>query len=290
MPIDLHTHSTTSDGTDTPAELLRAAAHAGVDTVALTDHDTTAGWREAAAALPAGMRLVPGVEWSCVSSDGRGGYCSVHLLGYLFDPESPALVAEQARLRAERRKRLRLMAMRMAEDHLPIDTEGLLAGLPEDSSAGRPHLARALIAAGVVATVDQAFAEYLNTGGRYYLARVDTPVERAIEMITAAGGVTVMAHAFARTRGSVVSPRVIAELADRGLTGLEVDHPDHDPAARVELRMLAAEHGLLVTGASDYHGTNKSVKIGQERTADDVFAELVARSTGTPVITGESAT
>ena len=290
MPIDLHTHSTASDGTDTPAELVRAAAHAGVDTIALTDHDTTAGWREAAAALPAGMRLVPGVEWSCVSSDGRGGYCSVHLLGYLFDPESPALVAEQARLRAERRQRLRRMAMRMAEDRLPIDTEGLLAGLSEDSSAGRPHLARALIAAGVVATVDQAFAEYLNAGGRYYLARVDTPVERAIEMITAAGGVTVLAHAFARTRGSVVSPPVIAEFADRGLTGLEVDHPDHDPAARAELRALAAGHGLLVTGASDYHGTNKSVKIGQERTAEDAFAELVARSTGTPVITGESAT
>ncbi|MCA1674446.1 MAG: PHP domain-containing protein, partial [Actinobacteria bacterium] len=150
MRIDLHAHSTASDGTDSPAALVRAAAAAGLDVVAITDHDTTAGWAEAAEALAPGLRLIRGAEFSCESPDGRGGSVSVHLLGYLFDPQSPSIAAEQARLRNERRRRLRVMAERMAAEGFGVDPDALLDGLPADAPAGRPHLAAALLAAGVV--------------------------------------------------------------------------------------------------------------------------------------------
>lgn len=286
MRIDLHAHSTASDGTDTPAELVSAAVDAGLDVVAITDHDTTAGWAAAMAALPPGMRLVPGAELSCSSPDGVGGTISVHLLAYLFDPASPVVVAEQSRLRAQRRTRLRGMAERMAADGFPIRPGELMAALPPDAPAGRPHLARSLIAAGVVSTVDEAFARYLHTGGRYHLARVDTPIDRAIEMIGAAGGATVLAHPFARHRGPTVTASVIAELSRIGLAGIEIDHPDQDAATRAELREIAADLDLIRTGSSDYHGTNKTLKIGQETTDPVEFDRLVARTTGIGVSCG----
>ncbi|MQA10810.1 MAG: PHP domain-containing protein [Pseudonocardiaceae bacterium] len=282
--IDLHTHSTASDGTDSPAELVAAASRAGLDAVALTDHDTTAGWAEASAALPPGLRLVPGAELSCVSPDGRGGRCSVHLLAYLFDPLAESLIAEQRRLRLERRERLRVMAERMAADGLPVDPDELMAGLPPDGSAGRPHLAVALVRAGVVADVNEAFDRYLASRGPYYVRRADTPVAAAIEMIRNAGGVTVLAHAYAHERGPTVTPEVIGELAASGLGGLEVDHPLHDSTARTELRALAGDLGLLVTGSSDYHGTNKTIELGEETTSAEMFSALVERATGSTVV------
>ncbi|WP_309116802.1 PHP domain-containing protein [Saccharothrix sp.] len=285
MRIDLHTHSTESDGTDTPAQLVTAAAAAGLSAVALTDHDTAAGWAEAAAALPPGLRLVRGAELSCASDNGSGRTITVHLLAYLYDPTSPALVEEQLRLRFERRQRLRKMALRMVEDGFPIDPDELMASMPTDAPAGRPHLAMALIRAGVVSTVDEAFARYL-TGGRYYVPRTDTPVARAIEMIAEAGGVTVLAHPFASSRGPIVSEQVLADLTDLGLTGVEVDHPDHDPATRARLRGLADELGLLVTGSSDYHGTNKTVKLGAETTSPEVLDALADRATGSKILVG----
>jgi predicted metal-dependent phosphoesterase TrpH len=284
--IDLHAHSTASDGTDSPAGLVEVAAAAGLDVVAITDHDTTAGWAEAVAALPAGLRLIRGAEFSCLAPDGRDGSVSVHLLGYLFDPQSPAVTAEQTRLRNERRHRLRTMAERMAADGLPVDPDALLAGLPADSPAGRPHLAGALVAAGVVASVDEAFARFLATGGPYYVGRADTDVYTAVRMVGAAGGVPVLAHALAGRRGPVVEPAVIVELAAVGLGGLEVDHPDHDGAARDQLRVLAADLGLLVTGSSDYHGTNKTVRLGQETTAAQVCERIEATATGVAAVTG----
>ncbi|WP_433873597.1 PHP domain-containing protein [Saccharopolyspora sp. CA-218241] len=287
--IDLHTHSTESDGTDTPAELVATAIDAGVDVIALTDHDTTAGWAEAERAVrersPSGrFRLVPGAELSCSSPDGRGRDVTVHLLAYLFDPASPALVAEQSRLRAERRARLREMASRMAADGFPVDPDAIMAGLPPDSPGGRPHLARALVRAGRVASVDEAFARYLGATCPYYLPRTDTPVHRAIDMIADAGGVTVLAHPFATSRGQDVTPPVVAELAEHGLTGIEVDHPDHDPATRARTRELAAELDLVPTGSSDYHGTNKTIGIGQETTAPEAFDRLVAEAVGAAVV------
>lgn len=284
--IDLHTHSTASDGTDSPAELVIAAGHAGLDVVALTDHDTTGGWDPAVAALPSGLSLVRGAELSCVSPDGRGGTCVVHVLAYLFDPTSPAIADEQARLRAQRWRRLRRMAEMMAADGYPVDPDALMASLPPGASAGRPHLAKVLVQAGVVHSVDEAFALFLSTRGRYHQRRSDTPVRTAIEMIADAGGVTVLAHAFAHARGPVVTAGVIAELAAAGLTGVEVDHPDHDAPTRAELGGLAKDLGLLVTGSSDYHGTNKTIALGQETTAPDMYQALTERATGVKVVMG----
>lgn len=289
MRIDLHTHSTESDGTDTPAELVAQAAAAGLDAVALTDHDTTAGWSEAARAVrertgPGRVRLVPGAELSCSCPDGRGRSITVHLLAYLFDPESAALVGEQKRLRAERRTRLRAMAQKMADEGFRVDPDEIMAGLPADSPGGRPHLARALMRAGTVESVDEAFEKYLGSNGSYYLPRTDTPVLRAVEMIREAGGATVLAHPFATSRGPTVTPGVIAELAERGLAGVEVDHPDHDEPARERLRSLADELDLIPTGSSDYHGTNKTIEIGQETTDPRSLERIAERCTGSSII------
>jgi len=286
--IDLHTHSSVSDGTDSPAELVAAAAASGLDVVALTDHDTTKGWAAATAALPDGLELVRGAELSCTSPDGRGGTCTVHVLAYLFDPDSEPIVAEQHRLRGERRQRLRRMADRMRADGLPIDPDDVMERLPAGSSAGRPHLAMALQRAGLVGSVGEAFDRYLHNGGRYYLPKADTPVHDAIRMINEAGGVTVLAHAFATTRGRTVTADVIRDLAAAGLAGIEVDHPDHTPAARDELRALAAELDLPVTGSSDYHGRNKVVRLGQETTDPAMFDQLAARATGVAVLGGRA--
>ncbi|HEY2095174.1 MAG: 3,5-nucleoside bisphosphate phosphatase [Pseudonocardiales bacterium] len=284
MRIDLHTHSSRSDGTDDPADLVRIAADAGIDVLALTDHDTTAGWAEATKAKPDGLRLVRGAELSCVSPDGRGGRVSVHLLAYLFDPEHAAVVTEQTRLRAERRVRLVKMVTRMAEDGYPVDPATFLDRFPPDLPAGRPHLARALVDEGVVGSVNEAFQSLLNNSSRYYLPRADTPVDAAIEMITSAGGVCVFAHPLARRRGRVVELSVIADLAGAGLAGVEVDHPDHDAPDRATLRGLAAELGLVATGSSDYHGTNKTTPIAAETTDPEMFERLVAGATAIEVL------
>jgi 3',5'-nucleoside bisphosphate phosphatase len=285
--IDLHTHSTASDGTDTPSQLVAVAAAAGLDVVAITDHDTTVGWDAAAAALQPGMQLVRGAEFSCVSPTGRGDRdVAVHLLGYQFAPVHPAIVAEQKRLRLERVDRLRRMIGKMAADGYPVDIDTVFRLLPEGASAGRPHLARALVAAGVVGSVTEAFAELLHNGSPYYVPKADTPVRTAIDMVRAAGGVTVFAHPLARKRGRVVEPSVIAELAAAGLAGVEVDHPDHAPEDRELLRALAADTGLVATGSSDYHGSNKSTPIAAETTSPDAFEELLAPTTGVETLTG----
>jgi len=288
MRIDLHAHSTASDGTDTPAELVVAAAAAGIDVLALTDHDTTAGWADAVDALPVGLRLIRGAEFSCIAPDGGGRQVSVHLLGYLFDPTSEAIIAEQARLRDERRVRLLAMADRMAADGFPVDPAEVLAGLPPEAPAGRPHLARALVSAGVVASVDEAFRRFLATGGPYYTGRADTGIGAAIRMVRAAGGVAVLAHPFARRRGPVIAHSVIAELAAEGLAGVEVDHPDHAEDDRAALRDLAAALGLVVTGSSDYHGTNKTVSLGQETTDPEALERIeeLAASSRVAAVTG----
>ncbi|MGH3781816.1 MAG: PHP domain-containing protein [Pseudonocardiaceae bacterium] len=288
MRIDLHAHSIASDGTDTPAELVVTAAAAGIDVLALTDHDTTAGWADAVDALPEGLRLIRGAEFSCIAPDGRGGDVSVHLLGYLFDPASEAIIAEQVRLRDERRVRLRVMAQRMAADGFPVDPDEFLAGLPSEAPVGRPHLARALVSAGVVGSVDEAFRRFLSSRGPYYTGRADTEVHAAIRMVRAAGGVAVLAHPAARRRGPVIDTSVIAELSAEGLDGVEVDHPDHSDGDRAALRDLAAALGLLATGSSDYHGRNKTVSLGQETTAPEALERIeeLAASSRVAAVTG----
>lgn len=280
--IDLHTHSNASDGTDTPAELVRKAAADGLDVVALTDHDTTSGWAEAVEALPEGVSLVRGMEMSCVGLGEDGWPVPVHLLAYLFDPADRGFAEERERLRAERVDRLRAMAERMREDGLPIDPDAVLDSA--GASAGRPHLARALVEAGVVPDVGSAFTRLLAPSGPYYVDKADTPLRRAVEMIASAGGVSVLAHTRARKRGRLLAVDDIRELAELGLGGLEVDHPDHAAPDREVLAGLAAELGLLTTGSSDYHGANKTIRLGEFTTDPAQFDELVGKATGVPVI------
>ncbi|MQY28607.1 PHP domain-containing protein [Nocardia aurantia] len=282
MRIDLHTHSTVSDGTDTPAELVRRAGAAGLDAVALTDHDTTAGWDEAAAALPAGMTLVRGMEMSCTGLGEDGRPVPVHLLAYLFDPADSSFAAERERLRGERVARVRAMAERMAADGLPIDPDAVLAGA--GAVAGRPHLARALMAAGVVPTVDAAFRELLAPHSPYYLDKADTPLDRAVAMVAAAGGVTVVAHVRARSRGRLLDLAEVRRLAALGLGGIEVDHPDHALADREILRELVTELGLIATGSSDYHGADKAIELGGFTTDPEQFERLIDKASGISVI------
>jgi len=275
--IDLHTHSSDSDGTDTPAELVAVAAAAGVRVLAITDHDTTSGWDEALAARPDGMTIVPGTEFSCVYESGQRRV-SLHLLGYLFDPDHPELRSERARLRETRLTRGRKIVENMAEDGVPItwaQVEAFAAGGP----VGRPHIGRALVAAGVVPDVDAAFRDLLSSRRPYYVRKADTDVFDAIRMVRAAGGLPVFAHPLARRRGPVVSGEVIAQMAAAGLVGLEVDHPDQDAADRAEAAGLAADLGLIGTGSSDYHGTNKPTPIAMCTTRPEAYEALLALPT-----------
>jgi predicted metal-dependent phosphoesterase TrpH len=267
--IDLHTHSTASDGTDAPGRVGQAAAAAGLAVVALTDHDTAAGWDDAVAALPGtGVALVRGAEISAQSD-----HISVHLLSYLHDPAHPALLAELERTRAARRTRLERMAALLAEDY-PVTWDDVLAQTGPDATVGRPHLADALVAARVVASRDEAFATMLRPGTPYYVPHYAPDAVDAVRAIRAAGGVPVFAHPGAEQRGRVVPEERIEQLAAAGLAGLEVDHRDHDERTRARLRDVADVLGLLVTGASDYHGTGKANRLGENTTSPDVLAQI----------------
>jgi len=275
MRIDLHAHTTASDGTDSPAQLVAAAAAAGLDVLAITDHDTTGGWAHALAARSAGLTIVPGAEFSCVHHEASGLRVSLHLLGYLFDPEDPALRAERSRLRASRLGRAREMVDRLAADGYRI-TWDRVSALADGGSVGRPHIGRALVECGTVPDVSAAFAELLSSRGKYYVRKLDTDVFDGIRLVRAAGGLPVFAHPIARRRGPVVGDEVIAAMAEAGLVGLEVDHPDHDAADRDHAAGLARELGLIGTGSSDYHGTNKSTRLGARTTDPEAYERLLA--------------
>ncbi|MFF5208661.1 PHP domain-containing protein [Streptosporangium sp. NPDC000396] len=283
MRIDLHAHSTASDGTDSPETLMMEAAAAGLDVVALTDHDTTAGWEAAAAALPPGLTLVRGAE---LSGRWYGGEPTVglHLLAYLFDPGYEPLVAELTRVRRSREHRAEKIVALLNADGIDVtvpEVQAYAAG----GTVGRPHLAQALIRRGLVATVDEAFApEWL--GRRYRLAKVDIDVFTAIRLVNEAGGVSVLAHPRADVRGHIVPDTLIAELAAAGLWGVEADHIDHSTADRVHTQLLARKLGLRFTGSSDYHGTNKTVRLGTFTTDPLVYEEMIATATGTTPVTG----
>ncbi|ABP53212.1 PHP domain-containing protein [Salinispora tropica] len=271
--IDLHTHSTASDGTLTPGELVHAAAAAGLDVVAITDHDTTAGWEPAVRALPAGLRLVRGAELSC-RWDGADPAVSLHLLAYLFDPDNPDLTAELGRVRHARLERGERIVRLLQADGLEVSWSEILAGA-QGGTVGRPHIAQALIRSGLVATTSEAFGpDWL--GERYRLPKEDIEVFEAVRLVRAAGGVPVFAHPRATRRGRVVPDELIADLAVAGLAGLEADHEDHTPAERAHVRALAADLDLLVTGASDFHGTHKTVRLGAFTTDLAAYERIVA--------------
>ncbi|WP_431995834.1 PHP domain-containing protein [Streptomyces griseoflavus] len=275
MRIDLHTHSTASDGTDTPADLVRKAAAAGLDVVALTDHDTTRGHAEALAALPAGLTLVTGAELSC-RLDG----ISMHMLAYLFDPEEPALLAERELVRDDRVPRAKGMIAKLNALGVPVTWEQV-ARIAGGGSVGRPHVASALVDLGVVPSVNDAFTqEWLADGGRAHMEKHETDPFEALRLVKNAGGVAVFAHPAATKRGRIVPESAVVALAEAGLDGIEVDHMDHDPDTRARLRGLAKELGLLVTGSSDYHGSRKSCVLGEFTTDPEVYGEITRRATG----------
>jgi predicted metal-dependent phosphoesterase TrpH len=274
--IDLHTHSAASDGTDSPAELVRNAAAAGLDVVALTDHDTVGGYAEAAAALPGtDLTLVTGAELSC-----RVDGVSMHMLAYLFDPAEPELYAARELVRDDRVPRARGMVAKLQELGVPVTWERV-AEIAGDGSVGRPHIATAMVELGVVPTVSDAFtSQWLANDGRAYVEKAEFDPFEAVRLVKAAGGVTVFAHPGAHKRGETVPDETIAALAAAGLAGLDVDHVDHDDATRERLRGLAGELSVLATGSSDYHGTRKPVPLGACRTAPDVYERLIAQATG----------
>jgi 3',5'-nucleoside bisphosphate phosphatase len=279
--IDLHCHSTASDGTLTPAELVAAGAAAGLDVMAITDHDTTGGWTAAAAALPAGLRLVRGAELSC-RWHGMTPPIALHLLAYLFDPAEPRLAGDLSQLRTDREQRAEKIVGKLAADGVPIswpEVHGYAAG----GSVGRPHIAQALIRAGLVRTTDEAFASRW-LGARYFVPKEDLDVFEAVRAVRAAGGVAVFAHPRATSRGRVVPDQLIADLADAGLFGLEADHEDHSPAERAHVRALADELDLVITGSSDFHGTHKTVQLGAFTTGSDAYERIVSAASGVPVL------
>lgn len=263
---------------------MRTADEAGLDVVAITDHDTTAGWAEAVAALPPGRTLLRGIELSCLSGPER---ISVHLLGYLFDPADAAFREQRVRLREQRRDRARLIVQRLADAGVPI-TWAQVDVLAAGGVVGRPHIARALVAAGRVASVQEAFETLLHTGGPFYLPKADVEVGLAIRTIRAAGGVAVLAHPLARTRGRVVEDAAIGEMAAAGLFGIEVGHPAHSAADRAHLSGLADSLGLVPTGSSDFHGSNKDVRLGECTTRPEAYEAIVAAADSPvrPVTTG----
>ena len=269
MRIDLHTHSTASDGTDAPGEVVAAAAAAGLDVVALTDHDTTAGWDEATdSAHRHGIDLVLGTEVSA-----RAAGTSIHLLSYLQDPTRPALAVELDRTRDARVHRARAIVDLLSQDY-PITWADVEEQSQDAVVLGRPHIADALVALGIVPDRDAAFARLLRADGRYHVPHYAPEGTDAVRAIRASGGVPVFAHPGADARGEVVPDRVFDQLAAAGLAGLEVNHRDHSPAQRLRLTAIADRLGLLVTGASDYHGAGKANRLGENLTDPEVLAAI----------------
>ena len=275
MRIGLHTHSDRSDGTLAPAEVVRAAAAAGLDVLALTDHDTAAGWEEAAPAAAAeGLTLLPGMEISC-SHAGRG----LHLLAYLLDPTHPPLIEALARVLAARDERLPRICAALRAAGIPVREEDVRARAGAATALGRPHVADELVAMGVVATRDQAFDELLSPGRPGHVPRYALPVEEVLPLVAEAGGVTVVAHPWGRHGNDALGRDGLAALRDRGLAGVEVDHEDHPPEQREQLRALARDLDLVVTGSSDFHGAGKTGHaLGCNLTAPAELERLLERA------------
>ena len=268
--IDLHTHTTASDGTDSPSELINKALSAGIQTLAITDHDSTSGWSEAIAALRPPMSLVLGAEISTLTLDG----ISVHILGLLFDGEDSDLQAMLADSRDTRIPRMRKMVELMAADGIAIKMEDVIAATPLGATLGRPHLADALVRNKVVATRDEAFVDLLNNGSKYYVTHAAPTPEDAISQIRAAGGVAVIAHPFASRRGEIISVTTFTSLVAAGLTGIEVNHRDHSQIEREQLIEIADQLALVKTGSSDYHGNGKLNALGENLTDPEQWERL----------------
>jgi 3',5'-nucleoside bisphosphate phosphatase len=299
MRADLHVHSNASDGTDSPAEVMRRAAQVGLDVVALTDHDTVAGHEQARQALPASLTLVPGMELSCrLDGPGRGqrprgvpggssprGQQSVHLLAYLFDPDYPELAAETRRIRDDRVLRARAMVDRLIDLGVPISWDDVVA-IAGTAVVGRPHVARAMAASGAIASPDQAFTlDWIADGGRAYVGRYALDPVRAIALVRSAGGVAVLAHPRA-DRALFISDTQIADLGAAGLAGVEVFHPDQPESEQASLLGLTRDLGLIATGGSDDHGSLTGHRIGSYIAPPGAYESLISQAKGAQPIRG----
>lgn len=278
MLIDLHTHSTASDGTDSPRELIEKAISRGINVLALTDHDTTRGWEEASVALlehhsHSTLQLALGAEISCQDSDG----VSIHMLGLMFDPHYQPLFEVLEQTRENRVSRMERIIARLNEAGIEITIEDVHAQRSGDATLGRPHLADALVARGHVSSRDEAFAALLHNKSKFYINHYSPSPTKAIELIKQAGGVAVIAHPLASQRGRTIRIEVLDELIEAGLDGIEVHHRDHSEEEKTQLLRLASERELLVTGSSDYHGTGKQNQLAEYTTNPRQWEALLAR-------------
>jgi predicted metal-dependent phosphoesterase TrpH len=280
LKIDLHTHTTYSDGTDTPAELINKALAAGISIIGLTDHDSISGWQEASNALRVGISLVPGAEISCQTSDG----ISVHILGLLFDSNNSELMDTLEKTRENRHGRMKKIIARINEAGIDITMNDVLEQLSNGATLGRPHLADALVKKGIVASRDEAFTQMLHNNSKYYVSHYSPTPEAAIKLIKAAGGVSVIAHPMASHRGRTISQETFGSIIQAGLDGIEVDHRDHSPGEKLQLIRLASESNLVMTGASDYHGNGKLNTLGEYTTSPEQWEKLESRSNARRVI------
>ncbi len=279
--IDLHTHTTCSDGTDSPRELVNKAIAQGLEVLGISDHDTTSGWSEATQTLRGTLKLALGAEISCLTNDG----ISVHMLGILFDPLHEEMQQVLEETRDGRLPRMRKMIEKMRSEGMDISIEDVLSAMPEGATMGRPHLADALVEKKIVKSRDEAFLELLHNDSRFYVSHAaPTPVE-AISLIRRAGGVAVIAHPFASHRGQILKAEDFSELVAAGLNGIEVDHRDHTPDERAILRVIASELNLVVTGSSDYHGTGKLNSLAENHTSREQWEKLEAQANARRVVT-----
>ena len=279
--IDLHTHTTASDGTDSPFALVNKALSAGITVLGLTDHDTTSGWAEAISAARKPISLALGAEISTLTEDG----ISVHMLGLLFDGENSEIQAMLSDARDTRIPRMKKRVELLRSDGFAISMEDVIAATPEGATLGRPHLADALVKNGVVKSRDEAFAELLTNDSKYYVTHATPTPEVAIRTIVAAGGVAVIAHPMASRRGDVISTSIFSDLVAAGLHGIEIDHRDHTASERTELRQVAAELNLVITGASDYHGQGKLNSLGENLTDPAQWERLESLASQRRVVT-----
>lgn len=278
--IDLHTHTTFSDGTDTPTQLINKALAAGITTIALTDHDSISGWQEATTALRPGICLVPGAEVSCQTLDG----ISVHILGLLFDSSNTELIDTLEKTRENRFDRMEKIIAKINEAGIEISMSEVLEQLSDGATLGRPHLADALIKKGVVTSREEAFTQMLHNHSKYYVSHYSPTPEAVIKLIKDAGGVSVIAHPMASHRGRTISLDTFGSLIQAGLDGIEVDHRDHSAEEKTQLISLAKESKLVMTGASDYHGNGKLNLLGEYTTEPAQWQKLEERASARRVL------
>ncbi|CAN2184550.1 COG0613 Predicted metal-dependent phosphoesterases (PHP family) [Candidatus Nanopelagicaceae bacterium] len=279
--IDLHTHTTCSDGTDSPRELVNKAIVQGLHVLGISDHDTTSGWEEATQTLRGSLQLALGAEISCLTHDG----ISVHMLGMLFDPKHAEMQQVLEETRDGRLPRMRKMIEKMRVEGMDISIEDVEKAMPAGATMGRPHLADALVAKKIVKSRDEAFIDLLHNDSRFYVSHAAPTPAEAIALIRRAGGVAVIAHPFASHRGQILQSEDFAELVAAGLNGIEVNHRDQNPDERAMLRVIARELDLVVTGSSDYHGTGKLNSLAENHTHREQWEKLEAQANARRVVT-----